>query len=258
MIGIVTGASSGMGREFVLALAKNEGLEEIWVIARRTQRLEELQKELSLPLRVISADLTREESLKEYALLLRSEKPEVKILVNCAGYGKFGHTDVIPPEESQGMIDLNCSALVNVTQCTLPYMARGGHIVQLGSLSAFQPVPYLTVYAATKAFVLSYSRGLNAELRGRGVHVMAVCPGWVETEFFSRAETADDKAVTYFNKIYKASDVVATAIRDMHRGKQVSVHGFRIRCQVLLVKLLPHSLVMKIWLRQQGHAGNEK
>ncbi len=253
MIGIVTGASSGMGREFVLALAKNEGLEELWVIARRTQRLEELKKELSLPLKVITADLTRQECLEEYALLLKSEKPQVKILVNCAGYGKFGHTDVIPPEESQGMIDLNCSALVNLTQHTLPYMVRGGHIVQLGSLSAFQPVPYLTVYAATKAFVLSYSRGLNAELKGRGIHVMAVCPGWVETEFFSRAETADDKAVTYFNKIYKAADVVKTAMKDMHKGKQVSIHGFLIRCQVLLVKLLPHSLVIKIWLKQQGH-----
>lgn len=253
MIGIVTGASSGMGREFVLALAKNENLDEIWVLARRTQRLEELKKELAVPLKVITADLTEEASLKEYAQLLKSENPQVKILVNAAGYGKFGHTDVIPPEEARGMIALNCAALMNITQCTLPYMATGSHIVQLGSLSAFQPVPYLTVYAATKAFVLSYSRGLNAELKPRGIHVMVVCPGWVETEFFSRAETADNKAVTYFNKIYKAADVVATTMRDMHKGKQVSIHGLLIRCQVLLVKLLPHSLVIKIWLKQQKH-----
>ena len=253
MIGIVTGASSGMGREFVFALARNENLDEIWVIARRTQRLEELKKELSVPLRVITADLTEEECLKQYTLLLASEKPQVKILVNAAGYGKFGHTEVIPLEESRGMIDLNCGAMVSVTQHTLPYMVKGGHIVQLGSLSAFQPVPYLTVYAATKAFVLSYSRGLNAELKQRGIHVMAVCPGWVETEFFSRAETADNNAVTYFNRIYKAADVVKTAMKDMHKRKQVSIHGLLIKGQVLLVKLLPHSLVIKIWLKQQRH-----
>ena len=253
MIGIVTGASSGMGREFVLKLDKNEKLDEIWVLARRADRLEALKKEVSTPLRVISCDLTKQESIDSYVALLEKEKPQIKILVNCSGFGKFGHTDVVPLEESLGMIDLNCKALVSVTQVSLPFMAKNSHIVQLCSLSSFQPVPYLNVYAATKAFVLSYSRGLNAELKSRGIHVMAVCPGWVETEFFARAETEQTDAVTYFNKIYSAKAVIDTAYKDMLKKKQVSVHGLQIKGQVLLVKLLPHSLVMKIWLKQQKH-----
>ncbi len=252
MIAIVTGASSGMGREFVKKL-DNEKLDEIWVIARRASRLEELKKETKTPLRVIPCDLTDENSIKNYVNLLECEKPEVKILVNCSGYGKFGHTDVVSVEDSLGMIDLNCKALVAVTQYTIPYMAENSHIVQLCSLSSFQPVPYLNVYASTKAFVLSYSRGLNAELKDRKIHVMAVCPGWVETEFFSRAETEQKDAVTYFNKIYKAKDVIDTAYKDMYKKKPVSIHGLRIKFQVLLVKLLPHSLVIKIWLKQQKH-----
>lgn len=253
MIAIVTGASSGMGREFFKKLDQNENLDEIWVIARRANRLEELKEQAKTPVRVIACDLTDSESIKNYKALLEKEQPQIKILVNCSGYGKFGHSDVISLEDSLGMIDLNCKALVSITDVSLPYMAKNSHVVQLCSLSAFQPVPYLNVYAATKAFVLSYSRGLNAELKSRGIHVMAVCPGWVETEFFLRAETAQKDAVTYFNKVYKAKDVIDTAYKDMYKLKQVSIHGFMVKAQVLLVKLLPHSLVIKIWLKQQKH-----
>lgn len=251
MIAVVTGASSGMGREFFKKLDENENLDEIWVLARREDRLMELKANARTPVRVIPCDLTKEESIRHFNSLLQELTPEIKILVNCSGFGKFGHTDVVPLNESLDMIDLNCKALVSITQCAIPYMAENSHIVQLCSLSSFQPVPYLNVYASTKAFVLSYSRGLNAELKDRKIHVMAVCPGWVETEFFQRAETEQKDAVTYYNKIYKASDVINTAYKDMYKKKQVSVHGLRIKLQVLLVKLLPHSLVIKIWLKQQ-------
>ncbi|MBE7092127.1 MAG: SDR family NAD(P)-dependent oxidoreductase [Clostridiales bacterium] len=253
MIAVVTGASSGMGREFFKKLDENENLDEIWVMARRENRLNELRETAKTPVRIIACDLTDEESIKEYALLLEKEKPQIKILVNCSGFGKFGHTDVVSLEDSLDMIDLNCKALVSITQTSLPYMAKNSHIVELCSLSSFQPVPYLNVYASTKAFVLSYSRGLNAELKKRNIHVMAVCPGWVETEFFLRAQTKQKDAVTYFNKVYKAKDVIDTAYKDMYKLKQVSIHGFMIKAQVLLVKLLPHSLVIKIWLKQQKH-----
>ena len=176
------------------------------------------------------------------------------LLVNCAGYGKFGRCDEIPLPEQLGMIDLNARALTAVTTLTLPYLAAGAAIVQLDSLSAFQPVPYLAVYAATKAYVLSYSRALGAELRPKGVRVMAVSPGWVATEFFDRAAEQGSTAVTYFNHIYRPEAVVKRALHDLYRTKKdVSVLGAHIRAQVRLVKVLPHSLVMKIWLRQQGH-----
>ena len=125
---------------------------------------------------------------------------------------------------------------------------------ELDSLSAFQPVPYITTYAATKAFVLSYSRALNQELKSRGIRVMAVSPGWVKTEFFDHATKTSNTAVTYYNIMYEAKDVVATAIHDLYRTrKDLSVHGAPVRWQVRGVKLLPHSLVMKIWMKQQKH-----
>ena len=253
-IAVVTGASSGMGREFALALeAKRGELDEMWVIARRADRLEALRGEISIPLRVLAMDLTDPHSFDAYAALLKEEKPGVRYLINCSGFGKFGRYDQIPLSDSLSMIDLNCKALVSMTELTLPYMHRGAHIIELDSLSSFQPVPYLNVYAATKAFVLSYSRSLNCELKDRGIHVMAVCPGWVQTEFFDRATTTSQDAVTYFNILYQPRDIIRTAMKDMERGKDLSIHGLPVKAQVLAVKLLPHSLVMKIWLRQQKH-----
>ncbi|MBR7160325.1 MAG: SDR family NAD(P)-dependent oxidoreductase [Clostridia bacterium] len=249
-IAVVTGASSGMGREFALKIDKS-GLDELWVIARRKERLESLQAEIDIPVRAISLDLTDELSYSEYATLLKEASPDVKMLVNCSGYGKFGTYEDVPLEDCNGMIDLNCKALVNITQLTLPYMSEGASILNLDSLSAFQPVPYLNVYAATKAFVLSYSRGLCMELKPRGIHCMAVCPGWVKTEFFDRAETTNNGRVNYFNRTYTATQVVDRALKDLKKKKQVSVCGLPIRNQVRLVKLLPHSLVMKIWCSQQ-------
>ena len=101
------------------------------------------------------------------------------------------------------MIDLNCKALVAMTELTLPYMKRGAKLLNLDSLSAFQPVPYLNVYASTKAFVLSYTRSLARELRPRGIRVMAVSPGWVKTEFFDHALQTSNDAVTYYNRLYE-------------------------------------------------------
>lgn len=249
-IAIVTGASSGMGREFVRQLYKKERFDEIWAIARREDRLEQLKAEVPC-VRPIALDLTAEGSVGKIGEMLSAEKPTVSVLVNCSGFGKFGSYRDIPTSDALGMIDLNCKALVNMTYTVLPYMPDGARIAQLDSLSSFQPVPYLAVYGATKAFVLSFSRALNAELRSRNITVTAVCPGWVATEFFDRATQTNDKAVTYFNVVYKPEDVIRTAVRDMYRGKDVSIHGFRVKSQVLLVKLLPHKLVMSIWLRQQ-------
>ena len=254
-IAIVTGASSGMGKQFALQIPAWETFDEMWVIARRAERLEELKPLVPFPVRPIALDLTDADSFARYRALLEEEKPEVGLLVNCSGFGKFGTYAQIPTEDSARMIDLNCKALMLMTELTLPYMKAGAKIVELDSLSAFQPVPYLNVYAATKAFVLSYSRGLNQELKPRGIRVMAVNPGWVQTEFFDHAFQTSNDAVTYFNKMYRPEDVVATPLRDLYRNKkEVSIHGAPVRWQVRAVKLLPHSLVMKIWLRQQKHS----
>lgn len=248
-IAVVTGASSGMGRSFAKKLDAKYNFDEIWLIARRTDRLEALGSELRAKSKVISLDLTSKEALEKYRLLLEEEKPQIDVLVCAAGFGRFGAFTEMPLEPQLEMIDLNAKALVAVTYHTLPYMKKGGRIFELDSLSSFQPVPYINVYGATKAFVLSFSRALGVELVTRGIRVMAVSPGWVKTEFFDRAVT--DSTITYYNRYFEADEVVDRAIRDMEKGKDVSVCGFSVRAQVLLTKLLPHRLVMRIWCRQQ-------
>ena len=248
-IAVVTGASSGMGREFVKQLDVAHAFDEIWVIARRRDKLESLSDEVKARVRPVCLDLSLRESFDEYAALLAEEKPEVTVLVNGSGFGKFGAFVDMALDEQLAMIDLNDKALVAMTYLTLPYMREGGQIYQIDSLSSFQPVPYINVYGATKAFVLSFSRALNVELKKRKIRVMAVCPGWVRTEFFDHAVT--DDTITYYNKYFDADEVVARALRDMRKGKDVSVCGFSIRMQVLATKILPHRLVMKIWCRQQ-------
>ena len=249
-IAVITGASSGMGKEFVLQISRTEQLDEIWVIARRVDRLEALQDEVkNVKIRPISMDLTKEESIASYQKLLETEKPDVKILVNASGFGKFGTFTDMDLNSMMSMIDLNDKAYVAMTYVTLPYMGEGGEIYQLDSLSSFQPVPYIGVYGATKAFVLSFSRALNVELKKRKIKVMAVCPGWVKTEFFDHA--VYDDTIVYYNKFFTADQVITRALRDMKKGKDVSICGASIRAQVFFTKLLPHKLVMKIWCKQQ-------
>ena len=258
-IAIVTGASSGMGREFVRQLSGYLTVDQVWVIARRADALAALSAECPFPVRPISLDLCENSSFDTFAALLEQEKPDVRLLVNAAGFGKFGRFDKVDPVSECKMIDLNCTALVKMTRLTLPYMHQGSHILQLDSLSAFQPVPYITTYAATKAFVLSYSRSMNRELKSRGVRCMAMNPGWVKTEFFNHACQSNDAEVQYFNRLYEAKDVVATGLKDLYRSKKdVSIHGFQIKAQVLLVKLLPHKMVMSIWLNQQKKPKNNQ
>ena len=248
-IAVVTGASSGMGREFLRQLDAAETYDEIWAVARHPEKLEDLRAALRAQLRPVPLDLTEAGSGETYKTLLEAEKPEVGTLVNAAGYGVFGAFAERDLENQLGIIELNDKALVRMTALTLPYMDRGGRIYQMGSLSSFQPVPYIGVYGASKAFVLSFSRALNAELKPRGIRVMAVCPGWVKTAFFDRA--VSDDTVIYYDRWYTPDQVVARALKDMVRGRDVSVCGLPVRAQVLLVKLLPHKLVMGIWCRQQ-------
>ena len=257
-IAIVTGASSGMGREFVRQLHNYIQPDVIWAIARRQSALETLSAETAIPVRPIVLDLGQASAFQTLAAMLEAEKPEVELLVNAAGFGKFGDFDGIPLEDDLNMIDLNCMALVAMTRLCLPYMHRGSHILQLDSLSAFQPVPYITTYGATKAFVLSYTRACNAELKPRGIRMMAMNPAWVKTEFFNHAFQTNNR-VQYFNYVQEAEDVVAVGLRDLYRSKKdMSIPGLGVKLQVLGVKLLPHKLVMKTWINQQKKPRNNQ
>ena len=248
-IAILTGASSGMGRELALQLAQWETFDELWVIARREERLLELQPQVRAKIRPVVLDLLDRNSLSQFKALLEIEKPEVKVLVNAAGFGLFGEYTGMDMEKQLEIIDLNDRALTGMTYITLPYMPDGAQIYNMGSMSSFQPVPYINVYGASKAYVLSFSKALRVELCKRNIRVMAVCPGWIQTEFFSHA--IHDDTVSYFNRYYGPKEVVEKAVKDMHRNKPVSILGLPERLQVLGVKLLPTRFVLKTWCRQQ-------
>ena len=248
-IAVITGASSGMGKEFALRLDALDTYDELWLIARREERLIEIGNQTRAKVRALPLDLCQKEARDAYRDLLAEHNPEVAVLVNGSGFGRFGAFTEIDLEAQEQMITLNATALMAMTYLTLPYMKKGGQIYQIDSQSAFQPVPYIGVYGATKAFVLSFSRSLNVELKSRGIRVMAICPGWVKTEFFNHAVT--DNTIKYYAKYYTSEQVVTRAIKDMKKGKDVSVCGHSIRRARFLAWLLPTKMVMKIWCNQQ-------
>ena len=246
-IGIVTGASSGLGRESVIQLWEHfGGMDAIWVVARRRERLLELSQQVGVPLCIFSLDLTKGRDLAVLATALAKEKPQVKFLVNAAGFGKTGPLAEMSMEDSVGMVQLNCTALTAVTRMVLPYMAENSRIIRYASGAAFLPQPGFAVYAATKSFVLSYSRALGEELRDRDIYVTAVCPGPVKTEFFDLAETTGQ--IPLYKRLVMANSrhVVRKALNDSILGRPVSVYGLTMKAFRLLSKIAPHSLLLSI------------
>lgn len=249
-IAIITGASSGMGREILIQLADRfGGLDEIWAIARRGERLEVLKHQIPVSLRIFPFDLTKKDACSELEHALATEQPDVKILVNSAGYGKIGKVGTVSLEDETGMVSLNCEALCAVTHIVLPYLSDHSRILQFASSAAFLPQPGFAIYAATKAFVLSYSRALNMELKSRDIVVTAVCPGPVRTEFFDVAETTG--SIPLYKKLTMADPkkVVRLALRDSMMGKSVSVYGCMMKAFFLLSKLVPHDILLTIMVR---------
>ena len=244
-IAIVTGASSGMGRETMIQMADRfGGLDEIWAIARRAERMKELQSQIPTKLRVIPLDLAEPAAWHELEELLDQHRPDVKLLVNSAGYGKIGKVGSASLADETGMVGVNCQALCAVTNLVLPFMSKNSRIIQYASSAAFLPQPKFAIYAATKAFVLSYSRALSAELQSQKIYVTAVCPGPVRTEFFDIAETS--ASIPVYKKLAMADPekVVALALRDSMMGKDVSVYGILMKAFWILTKVLPHRLIL--------------
>lgn len=247
-IAIVTGASSGMGREFVRLLDKEMmALDEIWVIARRGERLKELAKEVSTKLVPIEMDIAKTESYGILSYLLKEKSPMVKWLINCAGFGKIGTISKLSLSDQISMVEVNCLALTKITKMVLPYMAKKSRIIELASSAAFLPQPGFSVYAATKSYVLSFSRALNRELSHTQIKVTAVCPGPVKTEFFELAEQTG--TLPLYKKLVMANPekVVQKAWKDSLMGKSMSVYGFTMKGFWVLSKLLPHDVLLKFF-----------
>lgn len=245
-IAVVTGASSGLGREFARQIsARYSKFDEIWLIARRTERLEEVADEIKLTSRVISLDLSSNDELLSLKELLEENAPDIKLLVNCAGFGKSGSFDELDYDEQLGMIDINCRALTAVTKLCLPYISSNSRIIELASAAAFMPQPDFAVYAATKAYVLNFSKAINKELKPKKITVTAVCPGPVDTEFFDIA----GKNVKPLKRMVmaKPENVVEQAIKDAALGNELSIYGRTMKLAHVAGRFLPHRLLMKFF-----------
>lgn len=250
-IAIVTGASSGIGKEFFLSLS-DKSLDEIWVIARRENELFALQNLTKIPLRVFALDLSKDGAVEPVKTALNGEEYQVKYLICASGFGRFSAMQDDESAVLENMVDLNCRSIVSMTHAVYPYLEKDSLILLVASVAAFQPIPYVATYGASKAFVLSYGRALNVELKkDKGAKVLCVCPFWTKTAFFDRAKS-DKSIVKKYVAMYSPKDVVKKAWKDAKKKrKDVSVYGGKAKFQALLVKLLPHKLVMSVWCRQQ-------
>lgn len=247
-IAVVTGASSGMGMEMVIQLWEHfKGFDEMWIIARRKERLDTLDRQVGVKLRKFQMDLTKEDDRGQLERAFKEIKPQIKFLVNAAGFGKIGAVSSLSLRDETDMVSLNCGALCAVTRMALPYMTCNSRIIQFASSAAFLPQPGFAVYAASKSFVLSYSRALGQELKARNIYVTAVCPGPVKTEFFDIAETTG--VIPLYKRIVMANPrkVVSKALRDSVAGRDISVYGLTMKAFMAMCKLLPHRLILRIY-----------
>ncbi len=240
-----------MGEEFCRHLDR-KGLDEIWLIARRADRLETISKTLDTDCCIIPLDLTKRDSFDTIKKEITSKEADIRYLVNCAGFGKFGNTWEIPDSETRGMIDLNISALVEITNICIPHMSEGSRIIQLCSASAYIPLYKLNVYASTKAFVKSFCNGLRKEVECMGITVTEVSPGWVDTDFINISKGTDEVPDRVFKHLLRKEDVVAKAMRDADRGRGRSVIGMFYKVQITMSTHFPR-LATNVWKSYFGH-----
>lgn len=244
---VITGASSGLGVEFALSIDKTRPeIEEIWLLARRKDRLEELAQKLNKKTRVLSLDITGDEDLKIYTDLLEKEKPDVKLLINNAGFGRLGDFCELSAEDSRQMLRLNCEAVTVITRLTLPFMSEKSEIINTCSIAAFAPNARMAVYSSTKAYIMSFSRALRFELKDKKINVIAVCPGPMDTEFLPVAGIAKGSSNTFdtLPRVYPEK-MAEGSLKASKKGKGVYTNRIFYKFYRILAKLLPHSLVMK-------------
>lgn len=247
-IAVITGASSGLGREYAeAALKQRPELDEIWVIARRSERLEELKNTLGGKIHPIAMDITDSAAVESYKARLAESNASVRLLINNAGFGKLGNFDELTAEDNAGMVRLNCEGLTVMSSATLPYMKSGAEIINTCSIAAFAPNSRMAVYCSTKAFVMSLSRCMRAELRRRNINVIAVCPGPMDTEFLAVANIAPGSSHTFDTlPRVNARAVAEKSLKASAKGRAVYTNRLFYKFYRFVAKLLPHSLVMKM------------
>ena len=236
-----------MGRDFVKELIKQKNVDEIWMIARRKDRLETMAVNTNGRLRVLALDLTKMSSFEVLERMLKEEQPQIQYLVNAAGAGRMGKVEDIFHKDHAFVLDINVRALTCMSRICIPYMSKGSRMIQLCSGSAFLPQPEFASYAASKAYVLSFSRALRQELKSKGITVTTVCPGPVNTEFFEAAGSEIAPSKKKF--LAESKDVVKKALKDAKAGRELSVYGTSMKLVHLAGKIIPTKVVLSLMSR---------
>lgn len=244
-IAILTGATGGLGQAFLSELVK-EDLDEIWAVARNEGKLRDLCRSFDGRVRPVRCDLGSEPEVLNLAALLEQEQPQVRYLVNNAGMAKMGRAETFSTKEIAKTVEVNCKTPALLMGLVLPYMGPESRILNIASASAFQPNPYIALYSATKAFLRSYSRSLNYELKDRGITCTAVCPGWIDTPMLRGEQNG--KPVR-FPGLVSPVRVVRKALRDAKKGRDMSVCTLLVKYEHLCSKLLPQRWSMALWGR---------
>jgi len=244
---LITGASSGIGEIFAKEYARRGN--NLLLVARNEAKLQDLAEKLSaernVTVKVFKQDLSEPNSAEAVFEHCKSNKIQVELLINNAGFGLTGEFTKQSLDRLEQMISLNINTLMKLTYLFLPEMRskKAGGIINVASTAAFQPVPYMSAYAATKAFVLSFSEGLHEELRGTGVKVMALCPGGTETQFFEVANYSRSKLMI---PLEKPEDVVKVSIDGYRKGYSYVISGFANKLLTFFGRFLPREIVAKI------------
>ncbi len=244
---VITGASCGLGEEYLKQVIEQmPEVEEIWLIARRLEKLQMLASRFSKHrIRCLPLDLTDTESYDAYRRELENANPQIVVLINNAGYGKLGLIADADRDEQTGMVDLNCRALTAVTVLSVPYMQAGAGILNVSSIASFAPTPRMTVYSATKAYVSAFSKSLGEELRPRGITVLTVCPGPMATNFLEVADIVGHSRTFETLPYCHPARVAKRSLARLRCGKTWYTDRALYKFYRVLCKLLPHSLVMK-------------
>ena len=247
-VAVITGATSGIGQEAAIQIDRRfKSLDEIWIIGRREEKLAELQKKLHHSVRMFSMDITNEEDVEEFEDVLYQLNPNIRMIFQSAGMGLHGKFAELTAKDQTAMIRLNCEALTQFTSMCLPFMKRGSHIIHVASSAGMMPFPGYSVYGASKAYVLNFSRALRAELKSRGIYVMAVCPGPVDTPFFDVSERYSTGISPFKRAMMNTSEhVVKKALGDAALHRAVSVDTPIIAVFRGLVKVLPISPIVDL------------
>lgn len=244
---IITGASSGIGLEFAVKMDSGfRNIDEFWLVARREDKLNETAKLLNHRTRLFPMDITDSAQLDILEDTVIAQNATVRMLINCAGFGLLGDFSEQDMDAALGMIRLNCMALTELTHRMLPYMRRNSRIIQLASSAAFLPQPNFAVYAASKSYVLSFSRALRQELKPFDIWVTCVCPGPVDTPFFDIAEQGGSTLAVKKLVMVRAEQVVEQALRDSYFRRELSVYSIPIKGMHLLSKAVPHKIILNI------------